>query len=72
MSLAVFAYCDRCKKKLVPHTGAEVMKHTTADGAFPTLHLCEKCFKEVFARFIKENLEKIIGGKKREVINGSK
>lgn len=47
-------------------------KHTTADGAFPTLHLCEKCFKEVFARFIKENPEKIIGGKKREVINGSK
>jgi len=69
MSLATFAFCDRCKKRLAPRTGAEVLKHTTADGAFPTLHLCEKCFKEVFARFIKERPEKIIGGKRKESSN---
>ena len=43
-----FCICDRCQDPIPEGTGAQVLKSTDAKGAYPTMHLCDKCFGEVF------------------------
>lgn len=46
-------FCDICKKRIAPATGAIVLKHTVGTNAHPTRHLCERCYGEVFEKSIK-------------------
>lgn len=57
MSLATFKYCDRCKKRIHKGRGATVLKSTDR-MTYPELHLCEGCFRECFARYLRERAEK--------------
>ena len=47
-------FCDRCGKRIMDGTGAEVLKHTVGKSFHPRRHLCEKCYAEVFERQIKK------------------
>lgn len=54
--------CDRCAKPVPQGTGAVVMKHTDAEGTYPTMHLCDNCFGEVFTLRKRDLMEKLKGG----------
>lgn len=56
-----FCICDRCKKPIPEGTGAQVLKSTDAKGAYPTMHLCDKCFGYVFATSADEIMSKLKG-----------
>lgn len=43
-----YCVCDRCAEPVPQGTGAVIMKHTDSNGVYPTMHLCDKCFGEVF------------------------
>lgn len=42
-----YEVCDKCRKSIQEGTGAVVLKRTT-DKAYPTMNLCEDCFRQVF------------------------
>ena len=43
-----YCICDRCNDPIPEGTGAQVLKSTDAKGAYPIMHMCDKCFGEVF------------------------
>jgi len=59
-----YCICDRCKKPMPEGTGAQVLKSTDEKGAYPPMHLCDKCFGEVFTVSADKIMSELKGEKK--------
>ena len=57
-----FCVCDRCKDPILEGTGAQVLTSTDAKGAYPPMHLCDKCLDEVFTASADEIMSELKKG----------
>ena len=44
-----YTICDKCAASMPEGSGAAVLKYTDDKKFYPQMHLCDKCFQEVFA-----------------------
>lgn len=57
-----YCICDRCQDPIPEGTGAQVLKSTDAKGVYQTMHMCDKCFGEVFTASADKIISKLKKG----------